>query len=98
MIETDAKDVFVYLHEPEVNCFMSMKFDTLEDAVNELKRWSGETEFHLAIVLKETGKVIGEIEAYLEPDDDKNSDTFSPCWMLNKNYQGKGCFSWLLVY
>jgi hypothetical protein len=47
----------------------------------------------LAIVLKETGKVIEEIEAYLEPDDDKNSDTFSPCWMLNKNYQGKGCFS-----
>lgn len=38
MIETDAKDVFAYLHEPEVNCFMSMKLDTLEDAVNELKR------------------------------------------------------------
>ena len=90
MIETDAKDVFAYLHEPEVNCFMSMKLDTLEDAVKELKRRSGETEFHLAIVLKETGKVIGEIEAYLEPDDDKNGDTFSPCWMLNKNYQGKG--------
>lgn len=44
----------------------------------------------MATVLKETGKVIGEIEAYLEPDDDKNRDTFSPCWMLNKNYQGKG--------
>lgn len=89
-LETDAKDVFAYLHEPEVNCFMSMKLDTLEDTVKELKRRSGETEFHLAIVLKETGKVIGEIEAYLEPDDEKNRDTFSPCWMLNKNYQGKG--------
>ena len=46
-------------------------------------------------VLKENGKVIGEIEAHPEssqPDKAENFtlDTFSPCWMLNKNYHGKG--------
>ena len=45
--------------------------------------------------MKDTGKVIGEIEAYPEGDDPTESekrpkDTFSPCWMLNKEYQGKG--------
>ena len=47
-----------------------------------------------AIVLKESGKVIGEIDAYPDlpsPEQDSAApDTFSPCWMLNKKYQGKG--------
>jgi len=48
-----------------------------------------------AIVLKETNKVIGEIDAYPESGEsnqDKNAikDTFSTCWMLNNKYQGKG--------
>ena len=52
-------------------------------------------EYFFAIVLKENGKVIGEIDAYPEsgePHQDENTtlDTFSPCWMLNKEYQGNG--------
>ena len=42
-----------------------------------------------------SAKVIGEIDAY--PDagephagEDAVRDTFSPCWMLNEAYQGKG--------
>lgn len=39
--------------------------------------------------------MIGEIDAYPEtgePHADENAirDTFSPCWMLNSNFQGKG--------
>ena len=38
--------------------------------------------------------MIGEIDAYPEPADehgaDSEMDTFSPCWMLNKAYHGKG--------
>ena len=45
-------------------------------------------------MLKENNKVIGEIDAMPESPapDDKNCvlDTFSPCWMLNTNYHGKG--------
>lgn len=93
--ENDAEDVFEYLKQPAVNCFASMKLSSIEEAKAEMKKRSCETEYYFAIVLKETGKVIGEIDAYPEtgePHSDKNvvRDTFSPCWMLNGNYQGKG--------
>ena len=85
-IEKDAADVFEYLREPAVNCFASMKLDSLAEAKEEMKKRAGETEYYFAIVLKETGKVIGEIEAYPErgePHDTSSPlDTFSPCWRL----------------
>lgn len=54
-----------------------------------------ETEYLFAIVLKESGKVIGQIDAYPEggePHQYENAvrNNFSPCWMLNKAYFGKG--------
>lgn len=92
--ESDAADVFEYLHEPAVNCFACMKLDTPEDAEKEMRGRTGETEYYFAIVLKETGKVIGEIDAYPEATDPDDAhavkDTFSPCWMLNAAYQGRG--------
>ena len=94
-LETDAADVYEYLHEPAVNCFACMKLHSLDEAKAEMKKRVGETEYYFAIVLKENGKVIGEIDAYPEagePHADENDpkDTFSPCWMLNLNYTGKG--------
>lgn len=59
---TDAGDVFEYLHVPAMNCFACMKLETLDDARNEMRNRVNETEFYFAIVLKETGKVIGEID------------------------------------
>ena len=93
--ESDAADVFEYLKEPAVNCFACMKLDSLEEARIEMKNRTGETEYYFAIVLKETGKVIGEIDAYPEAsephaDEGEPKDTFSPCLMLNKAYHGKG--------
>lgn len=93
--ESDAADVYEYLKEPAVNCFASMKLHSLEKAAEEVKRRSKETEYYFAIVLKDEDKVIGEIEAYPEQDDPEKGDsapmdTFSPCWMLNNRYQGKG--------
>ncbi len=95
-LESDAADVLEYLREPEVNCFACMKLNSLEEAKAEMKKRIDETEYYFAIVLKDTGKVIGEIDAYpehAEPHDqvgDSPLDTFSPCWMLSKDYQGKG--------
>ena len=63
--ESDAADVLEYLAEPAVNCFASMKLNSPEEASAEMKRRAGETEFYFAIVERESGKVIGEIEAYL---------------------------------
>ena len=62
-VESDAADVYEYLHKPAVNCFASMKLNSLDEAVAEMKKRSGETEYYFAIVLKGTGKVIGEIDA-----------------------------------
>ena len=75
-----------------------MKLNSLEEAKAEMKKRADETEYYFAITLKESGKVIGEIDAYPETaephDTDKDPitklDTFSPCWMLNEVYQGKG--------
>ena len=93
-LESDAADVLEYLGEPAVNCFASMKLQSLEEAKAEMKKRVKETEYYFAIVLKEAGKVIGEIDAYPErgePHDTSSPfDTFSPCWMLNGAYQGKG--------
>lgn len=93
--ESDADDVFEYLHKPAVNCFACMKLDTRDDAVREVKERVGETEYYFAVTLKESGKVIGEIDAYPETgephaDESTPKDTFSPCWMLNEKYQGNG--------
>ena len=52
-----------------------------------------EKEYLFAIVLKENSKVIGEIDGYPErghSSENARKDTFSPCWMLNKNYHRKG--------
>lgn len=92
--ESDAEDVLEYLEEPAVNCFADMKLNSLEEAKAELKKRAEETEYYFAIVLKDSDKVIGEINAYPErgePHDTSSPlDTFSPCWMLNNAYQGKG--------
>lgn len=92
--EGDAGDLLEYLKEPPVNCFACMKLDTLEQAREEVRRRLKETEYYFAIVCKETGKVIGEIEGFPDPADPADpypaKDTFSPCWMLNRQYQGQG--------
>ena len=93
--EGDGTDVLEYLAEPAVNCFACMRLNSLEEVQAEMKKRGSETEYYFAIVLKETGKVIGEIDAYPETgephaDEDAPKDTFSPCWMLNRAYQGKG--------
>ena len=93
--EGDAADVFEYLKEPMVNCFACMKVHSLEEARKAVMERAEDAEYTFAIVLKDMGKVIGEIDAHSEssqPDMAENyvKDTFSPCWMLNPAYQGKG--------
>jgi len=91
----DAKDILEYLEKPIVNCFSCMKLHSLEEAQKAVRQRSEDGECTFAIVLKATSKVIGEISAYPEssqPDAAENfvKDTFSPCWMLNPVYHGKG--------
>ena len=90
----DAEDVYEYLREPLVSCFSDMKLDSLAAARALMEERCKDREYCLAIVLKDCGKVIGEMEAHPEPKDSDglcgSAETFSPCWMLNKRYHGKG--------
>ena len=92
--EEDAADVYAYLKEPMVRCFASMKVDSIDAARRSTLERMTKAEFCFAIVLKESGRVIGEIEAFPEPSapdrKDAAKDTFSPCWMLHPDYHGKG--------
>ena len=106
--ESDAADVLEYLSNPTPNCFVGLKLNSLDEARAEMRKRADDTEYSFAIVLKESGKVIGEIDAesttYEPPklssreteaaqkndDDSPRKDTFSPSWMLNAAYRGKG--------
>ena len=104
--ESDAADVLEYLRHPTPNCFVGMKLDSLDEARAEMVKRSADPEYCFAITLKGSGKVIGEIDAAPSPyeppilssseaaaangKDPPLPDTFSPCWMLNAAYQGKG--------
>ena len=89
--ESDAEDVFEYLHQPAVHCFYNMKLDSLEDAKAEMKK-RAQNDLYLAIVLKGSNKVIGELFSFAEGTDPESEvmDNYSPCWMLNLAYSGKG--------
>ena len=92
--EEDAADLYEYLKEPMVHCFACMKVASMDEAKRAALERTKDNEYYFAIVLKETGKVIGEIDAMPETPapDEKNAilDTFSPCWMLHPDYHGKG--------
>lgn len=90
----DARDLFEYFENPTVNCFKSLALSSVEAARDEIERRASDSDCYFAIVLKENGKVIGEVTAGAESADPHNPDcpldTYSPCWVLNENYQGKG--------
>ena len=98
--ESDAADVLEYLSGPLPHCFANLRLTSLDDVRAELAKRAEDTEYCFAIVLKETGKVIGETDAspstYVPPalrsraSDPPVPDTFSPCMILNAAYQGSG--------
>ena len=99
--ESDAADVLDYLSGPLPHCFVNLKLNTLDEVRAELAKRAEDTEYCFAVVLKESGKVIGEIDAapsHYEPPVllSKETtplpppDTFSPCLILNAAYQGRG--------
>ena len=54
--EGDEIDVFEYLEEPAVNCFIDMKLDSITEAREEVIKRSSQTEYYFAIMLKESGR------------------------------------------
>ena len=98
--EDDAADVLEYLSAPLPHCFAGLRLGTLEEARAEVLKRSEDTESCFAIVLKETGRVIEEIDAlpsdYRPPMPRSREtplpppDTFTPSLILNAAHQGSG--------
>lgn len=98
--ESDAADVLEYLSGPLPHCFTGLKIDSLEEARAEVVKRGEDPEYCFAIMLKETGRVIGEIDAepsdYLPPmlrsreTPPAFQDTFTPSLILNASHQGSG--------
>lgn len=73
--ESDAADLYEYLSHPRVNCFLSKKLNSFDEAIENAKRRSGE-EFGFAVCLKENGKVVGNLFA-------KNKNQTLMAWIGN---------------
>ena len=88
---SDTNDLFEYLSRIFINCFMEMKVSTKEEAEKALAQRI-KTPLYFAIVLKESGKVIGEIfsDSICTNEFGGVKDNYSLCWMLSEDYQSKG--------
>ncbi|MFH1819394.1 MAG: GNAT family protein [Pseudomonadota bacterium] len=81
--QRDAADLFEYLHEPVATCFLSLALADIRDAEREALERSTHDK-SIAVCLRTSGKLIGDL--FAEPE----GDTFSVGWNFNPGFDGKG--------
>jgi len=79
----DATGLFAYLREPKARCFLSLKLASMKEAETEAEKRSADDK-HIAVCLKGTGQLIGDVFAVGE------TDTFSVGWNFNPEFGGHG--------
>lgn len=79
----DASQLFEYLHKPTASCFFSLALEDIQAAESEATKRSAEEDY-IAICLKDSGILIGDLFATAE------EDTFSIGWNLNPRFSGQG--------
>ncbi|ARN83745.1 GNAT family N-acetyltransferase [Methylocystis bryophila] len=79
----DAAGLFEYLHEPVASCFLSLTLKDNSEAEAEAGRRSVDDE-HIAVCLKNSDRLIGDLFAVPE------EDTFSVGWNFNPSFGGAG--------
>lgn len=81
----DAEGYFKLVYNPKVNCFVSEKLDTLEQAKEKVEKMSLINDgSQLAVCLKETDEFVGTLFGVWE------EDIFSICWNFLDEYCSKG--------
>lgn len=80
---SDAAALLAYLREPKASCFLSLKLADMEEAEAEAEKRSAGDE-HIAVCLKGTGELIGDLFAIPE------ADTYSIGWNFNPRFGGQG--------
>jgi ribosomal-protein-alanine N-acetyltransferase len=79
----DAACLFAYLRAPKANCFLSLKLANMKEAETEAGKRSANDE-HIAVCLKDTDQLIGDLFAIAE------ADTYSVGWNFNPGFGGRG--------
>lgn len=79
----DAPDLLGYLHAPAASCFLSMRLDDLDAARSEAERRAGNDDA-IAVCLKDTSRLIGDLFAIQE------GDTYAVGWNFNPAFSGAG--------
>ena len=91
--ESDAEALFAYLEAPTASCFFSLKLENLTAARDEALKRSDSDE-SIAVCLKETGQLIGDLFAHPDPkwpeDSTALSDTVSVGWNFNPVFGRRG--------
>ena len=82
--DEDAAGMLEYLSNPRVNCFLTDRISTLEEALAIVQKRK-EDHSYIAVCLKESGQTIGELFHLKE-----EPDTYSIGWNFNEAYEGKG--------
>ena len=85
--EGDAADLFAYLRAPTASCFLSLKLADLAEAEIEVGRRALDPG-SVAICLKQTGRVIGDLFGGGGEDDEEG--TTSVGWNLDPQFGGRG--------
>lgn len=85
--EGDAADLFAYLRAPTAPCFLSLKLADLAEAEAEVRKRAVD-EGSVAICLKQTGQVIGDL--FGGAGDEEEDGTASVGWHLNPQFGGRG--------
>ncbi|QFY45029.1 GNAT family N-acetyltransferase [Candidatus Methylospira mobilis] len=80
----DAIDLLAYLHQPRVSCFFSLKLEDLGAAEAEVET-RGRSDEQIAVCLRSTGNLIGDVFCILE-----HPDTYAVGWNFNADFGGAG--------
>jgi RimJ/RimL family protein N-acetyltransferase len=83
-VDSDAKGMLEYLSNPRAECFIDEKITQIHEAVQRIKE-SCSDDTHIAVCLKSSNAIIGELFAIKE-----ETDTYTIGWNFNEKYGGKG--------
>ncbi len=79
----DASALFEYLHQPVASCFCSLALHDMDAAEDEARKHSASDE-HVAVCLKDSDQLVGDLFTVQE------KDTFSIGWNFNPRFNGTG--------
>ncbi|WP_225028901.1 GNAT family N-acetyltransferase [Xinfangfangia pollutisoli] len=80
---SDAEALFAYLQAPVSSCFLSLKLPDLDAAQAEAGKRGGD-EAQIAVALKDSDRLIGDLFAHAE------EDTYAIGWNFNPAFSGQG--------